>query len=51
MNLFDMLIGNQDRHPYNWVILFKNGEAFFGLLFDNGASMGFQLPVYFSSQK
>src|SRR5690625_5179476 len=45
MNLFDILIGNQDRHPYNWVILFKKGKSFFGPLYDNGASLGFQLPV------
>ena len=44
MNLFDILIGNQDRHPSNWVILFKDGESFFGPLFDNGASLGFLLP-------
>lgn len=44
MNLFDILIGNQDRHPGNWVILFKDGKSFFGPLFDNGASLGFQLP-------
>lgn len=44
MNLFDILIGNQDRHPGNWVILFTNGDASFGPLFDNGASLGFQLP-------
>lgn len=44
MNLFDILIGNQDRHPGNWVILFTNGDTLFGPLFDNGASLGFQLP-------
>lgn len=44
MNLFDILIGNQDRHPYNWTMLFKRGESFFGPLYDNGASLGFQLP-------
>lgn len=44
MNLFDILIGNQDRHPGNWVILFTNGDASFGPIFDNGASLGFQLP-------
>ena len=44
MNLFDILIGNQDRHPYNWSMLFKRGKSFFGPLYDNGASLGFQLP-------
>src|SRR5690625_4334034 len=44
MNLFDILIGNQDRHPSNWVILFKDDEIFLGPLFDNGASLGFLLP-------
>lgn len=44
MNLFDILIGNQDRHPSNWVILFKDDESFLGPLFDNGASLGFLLP-------
>ena len=44
MNLFDILIGNQDRHPYNWVMLFSNSRSFFGPLYDNGASLVFQLP-------
>lgn len=44
MNLFDILIGNQDRHPSNWAILFRKNESFFGPLYDNGASLGFLLP-------
>jgi len=44
MNVFDLLIGNQDRHPYNWQILFKNDSSFFAPLYDNGASLGWQLP-------
>lgn len=44
MNIFDILIGNQDRHPFNWQILYKNGGRFFGPLYDNGASLGWQLP-------
>lgn len=44
MNLFDILIGNQDRHPFNWAILFKNNKSYFAPLYDNGASLGFQLP-------
>lgn len=43
MNVFDILIGNQDRHPYNWQILFKDRKYFFGPLYDNGASLGWQL--------
>ncbi|GAB3063536.1 HipA domain-containing protein [Virgibacillus ainsalahensis] len=44
MNVFDILIGNQDRHPYNWQLLFKEDKVFFGPLYDNGASLGWQLP-------
>lgn len=44
MNIFDILIGNQDRHPHNWQILFRDDEYFFGPLYDNGASLGWQLP-------
>lgn len=45
MNVFDILIGNQDRHPLNWQILFgEDGEDFFGPLYDNGASLGWQIP-------
>jgi len=44
MNIFDILIGNQDRHPFNWQILFTTEEDFFGPLYDNGASLGWQLP-------
>lgn len=44
MNVFDILIGNQDRHSYNWQILFEgNNNSFFGPLYDNGASLGWQL--------
>src|SRR5699024_3176982 len=44
MNLFDILIGNQDRHGHNWKVLYINGEPVFGPLYDNGASLGWQLP-------
>lgn len=44
MNVFDILIGNQDRHPFNWQLLYKGNEVFFGPLYDNGASLGWQLP-------
>lgn len=44
MNIYDILIGNQDRHPYNWQILFAEEAYFFGPLYDNGASLGWQLP-------
>lgn len=43
MNIFDILIGNQDRHPFNWQILFKGDKSYFGPLYDNGASLGWQL--------
>jgi len=43
MNLYDILIGNQDRHSYNWQILFKGEEILFAPLYDNGASLGWQL--------
>lgn len=44
MNIFDIIIGNQDRHPFNWQILFADKHDFFGPLYDNGASLGWQLP-------
>ncbi|MFT9599663.1 HipA domain-containing protein [Mesobacillus sp.] len=43
MQVYDILIGNQDRHPYNWQLLFKDNSPFFGPLYDNGASLGWQL--------
>ena len=43
MNIFDILIGNQDRHPYNWQILFRQQDVFFSPFYDNGASLGWQL--------
>jgi hypothetical protein len=42
MNIYDVLIGNQDRHPFNWQILFNGDKCFFGPLYDNGASLGWQ---------
>lgn len=44
MNLFDILIGNQDRHAHNWKVLYINQDPTFGPLYDNGASLGWQLP-------
>ncbi|WP_079477549.1 HipA domain-containing protein [Halobacillus salinus] len=44
MNLFDVLIGNQDRHAHNWQVLYRDGVPFYGPLYDNGASLGWQLP-------
>ncbi|WP_203248300.1 HipA domain-containing protein [Sporosarcina beigongshangi] len=55
MNYFDILIGNQDRHPYNWMILFKSqNQKEFSKIYDNGASLGFrfddkQLAEYLSN--
>lgn len=43
MQYFDILIGNQDRHPFNWILLFKTFEKVtFSPLYDNGASLGFR---------
>lgn len=44
MNFFDILIGNQDRHGHNWQLLFHDGKATPSPLYDNGASLGWQLP-------
>ncbi|BAD77577.1 hypothetical conserved protein [Geobacillus kaustophilus HTA426] len=42
MQLFDILIGNQDRHPFNWQLLFLETGAKFSPIYDNGASLGFR---------
>ncbi|MFC5559595.1 hypothetical protein ACFPN4_10925 [Ureibacillus thermophilus] len=43
MNFFDILIGNQDRHPFNWMVLFKSMDDIeFSTIYDNGASLGFR---------
>lgn len=43
MNFFDILIGNQDRHPYNWMVLFNSfQDQSFSTIYDNGASLGFR---------
>lgn len=41
LQLFDILIGNQDRHPFNWMLLFLP-EVKFAPVYDNGASLGFR---------
>ncbi|WP_249929573.1 HipA domain-containing protein [Planococcus maritimus] len=56
MNYFDILIGNQDRHPFNWMMLYyEDGEKKFSPIYDNGASLGFRfdeekLKVYLSGE-
>lgn len=56
MNFFDILIGNQDRHPYNWLILFElPNKQIFSTIYDNGASLGFrfddeQLSTYMADK-
>lgn len=43
MLVFDALIGNQDRHPFNWSMLFyDNNHVEFSPIYDNGASLGFR---------
>jgi len=41
MLIFDILIGNQDRHPFNWLILYSDSGYQFSTIYDNGASLGF----------
>lgn len=44
MNFFDILIGNQDRHSFNWMMLYyEDGKKIFSPIYDNGASLGFRL--------
>lgn len=56
MNFFDILIGNQDRHSYNWMMLYyEDGKKIFSPIYDNGASLGFrfddgQLEEYMQSE-
>ncbi|EKN62778.1 HipA domain-containing protein [Schinkia azotoformans] len=43
IQIFDIFIGNQDRHPFNWQVLFLAEEgAKFSPIYDNGASLGFR---------
>lgn len=42
MILFDLVIGNQDRHPYNWSLLYRGDEVMMSPLYDNGAALGFR---------
>lgn len=42
MLLFDFVIGNQDRHPYNWSLLYTEEGVMMSPLYDNGASLGFR---------
>lgn len=41
MLIFDIFIGNQDRHPYNWKILYFETDYRFSPIYDDGASLGF----------
>lgn len=56
MNFFDILIGNQDRHPFNWMMLYyEDGKKIFSPIYDNGASLGFRfddekLKMYLSNE-
>ncbi|MDI7742438.1 HipA domain-containing protein [Lysinibacillus fusiformis] len=56
MNFFDILIGNQDRHPFNWMMLYnEDSNKSFSPIYDNGASLGFrfddnQLNTYISNE-
>ncbi|MFB7159097.1 HipA domain-containing protein [Lysinibacillus sp. NPDC056232] len=56
MNFFDILIGNQDRHPFNWMMLYyEDGKKSFSPIYDNGASLGFRfddekLKMYLSNE-
>lgn len=56
MNFFDIFIGNQDRHPFNWMILYYEDDTkSFSPIYDNGASLGFRfddekLKTYLSNE-
>jgi len=41
MLVYDALIGNQDRHPFNWSMLYFDTKIKFSPIYDNGASLGF----------
>src|SRR5699024_18067 len=43
MNVFDIFICNQDRHPYNCQLLFREKDDIIGTVCGNGASLGWQL--------
>ncbi|ACM10989.1 conserved hypothetical protein [Bacillus cereus Q1] len=41
--VFDALIANQDRHCENWGVIQRMGDVRFAPIYDNGASMGFNV--------
>ncbi|UOR10259.1 HipA domain-containing protein [Halobacillus amylolyticus] len=41
--VFDCLIANQDRHCENWAVVLSDGTPVFSPIFDNGASLGFNV--------
>lgn len=45
MCVFDFLIASSDRHCENWGVLHKKGSYVFAPIYDNGDSLGFNVPI------